>query len=59
MDVFREVKAQFSDEPIASGIVAAGEAICNSLAAGPSTPSTPSGTLTPSPAASETPTPTP
>jgi tetratricopeptide (TPR) repeat protein len=59
MDVFREVKAQFSDEPIASGIVAAGEAICNSLAAGPGAPSTPGETLIPTPSASATPTPTP
>jgi hypothetical protein len=59
MDVFREVKAQFSDEPIASGIVAAGEAICNSLAAGPGAPTTPGGSLTATPAASATPTPTP
>lgn len=41
MDVFREVKAQFSDEPIASGIVAAGESICNSLASGVSLSTTP------------------
>jgi tetratricopeptide (TPR) repeat protein len=59
MDVFREVKAQFSDEPIASGIVAAGEAICNSLAAGPGAPSTSGETLIPTPSASATPTPTP
>jgi tetratricopeptide (TPR) repeat protein len=60
MDVFADVKAQFSDEPIASGIVAAGEAICHSLASGTSIPTdepgTPTATPTP-PAASATPTP--
>jgi tetratricopeptide (TPR) repeat protein len=58
MDVFREVKAQFSDEPTAAGIVAAGEAICNSLGSGSSPVSSPTPQLTPG-AASETPTPTP
>lgn len=53
MDVFADVKAQFSAEPIASGIVAAGEAICNSLASGTSIPTNEPGTpaTTPTPPA--------
>jgi tetratricopeptide (TPR) repeat protein len=47
MDVFREIKAQFSAEPIAAGIVAAGESICNSLASGVSLSTSPTPEPTP------------
>jgi tetratricopeptide (TPR) repeat protein len=54
MDVFAQIRSQFSTEPIAMGIVSAGESICNSLTAETSVPSLATGTVTPG-----TPEPTP
>jgi tetratricopeptide (TPR) repeat protein len=59
MDVLDEVKAAFSSDRDISGIVAAGEEICQSLAEGelPGSNSTPEATLTSEPVMTETPIP--